>query len=397
MLKCTHALFCLLVLLIPALVGCSQSPDASTLTAPSAEATADGTVAASSDPPLYQPFRRFGFGVSGRAGNIASFDVAQLGAGWYSDWKFSADPARPAGLEYVQLVPVTPGLLRLDQEALRAAVLAQRGSLWIIGNEPERRSVEGGSRAYDYAGLDPEEYAVIYQAMYQLIKGLDPTAMVAIGGVVQPSPVRLLWLDRVLDAYQELAGAKMPVDVWNIHMQLMREKRAVDGCDDCWGADIPAGIDDVAEGLLLEIEDNVNLEIFKSMIWDFRRWMEEKGEGDKPLIISEYGVLMPSEYLGATVEEGDKVVQQFMLDTFGFLLGTRDESLGMASDQNRLVQRWLWFSLNEVPYHFDEKLDAWIGFNGSLFDSQTPVWPGVMTPLGKAFAEYTKALSETTP
>ena len=290
-------------------------------------------------------------------------------------------------------MPVSPGLLRLDEAALQAAVRAQPGSTWIIGNEPERRALANQSKAYDYPGLSPQEYAVIYHKLYTMIKGLDPSAKIAIGGVVQPSSVRLLWLDRVWASYQDLTGERMPVDVWNIHLQLMREKRDFPGCDDCWGADIPEGIEDLQEGLLLEIEDNINSNLAQALVWDFRRWMSEKGERDKPLIVSEYGVLMPSEYLGETVEEGDAKVRQYMLDSFDFFLNTRDSEIGCPADQNRLVQRWLWYSLNEVPYHYEEQLGAYIGFNGSLFEWQVTQWPGVLTPLGQAFAGYTKALT----
>lgn len=337
--------------------------------------------------PMYAPHERLGFGVSERLGTIENYDVSLLGAGWYSNWAFDADPPRPAGLEYVQLIPVTRAR-QPDLNALRTAIQAQPGSLWIIGNEPERPALDVPSVVHDYADFTPAGYAAAYAELYAFVKEIDPTAQVAIGGVVQPSPLRLMWLTQVMEAYQAQTGEPMPVDVWNIHVQIMREKRAYDGCPDCWGADIPQGLDKVTEGELFEIEDNVNLEILKRFIWDFRRWMRDHGQRDKPLIISEYGVLMPSEYLGESKAAGDARVQAFMLDSFWFFQETRDEELGYPGDENRLVQRWLWYSLNEVPYHYDERLGAWIGFNGALFDWQINEYPGQLTPLGEAYAAY---------
>ena len=334
------------------------------------------------------PQQRLGFGVNKRYGNVTSFDVRQLRAGWYSDWDISADPPRPAGLEYAQLVSVGHSGSVTDRQALIQVVKAQRGALWIIGNEPERRALAGAPEEYNYADLTPREYAALYQEYYQLIKQNDRTALVAIGGVVQPSPLRLRWLSMVLEEYKTLTGKKMPVDIWNIHVQILREKRAFPDCPDCWGADIPKGIEDVKEGLLLEIKDNANFKMLQDMVWAFRRWMKEQGEQDKPLIISEYGVLMPSEYLGETAEEGDKVVHKFMTDSFDFFLNTRDKEVGFPQDDYRLVQKWLWYSLNEPPFHFDEERKVWVGFNGGLFDWKNPDWPGTLTPLGRAFAEY---------
>jgi hypothetical protein len=374
--------FCVLSLCgIVALVGGCDTP--MTPTANSAVVTPS---AAARDP-LYTPHARFGFGVSERVGKITDYDVSQLQAGWYSNWRFDPDPPRPAGLDYVQLVPVTRRQ-GPDLEALREAVLAQPGSLWLIGNEPERRALENQLAVHNYADLTPQLYARAYHELYHFIKELDPSAQVAIGGVVQPSPIRLEWLDQLLASYQELTGQRMPVDVWNIHIQIMREKRALSGCQDCWGAGIPAGLDDITEGMLFEIEDNVDVQILKDFVWAFRRWMKEQGEQDKPLIISEYGVLMPSDYLGETKKEGDAQVRRFMLDSFDFFLQTRDPEIGYPQDQFRLVQRWLWYSLNEVPYQYSERYKAWIGFNGALFDWRVTEYPGELTPLGEAFVDY---------
>ena len=73
--------------------------------------------------------------------------------------------------------------------------------------------------------------------------------------------------------------------------------------------------------------------------------MAGKGERNKPLWITEYGSLFPPTRLdlGAT----DAKTASFMVGTFNFLLSARDEATGLPGDQNRLVQRWFWYSLNE--------------------------------------------------
>jgi hypothetical protein len=153
----------------------------------------------------------------------------------------------------------------------------------------------------------------------------------------------------------------MPVDVWNIHNFILREER------DSWGVDIPPGVE-ADTGQLFTIEDSDNLAIFKQQIIDFRQWLTVQGEGNKPLIVTEYGILMPADY-GFDQQR----VGQFMKDTFDFFLNATDEDLGYAPDGNRLVQRWAWYSLNDPLYS-----------TGNLIDKTS----GDLTPLGKIFADY---------
>jgi hypothetical protein len=138
-----------------------------------------------------------------------------------------------------------------------------------------------------------------------------------------------------------------------------------------WGAEIPPGIQAV-RGILYEIEDSGNLEAFKCQIVTFRRWMKEKGEREKPLIVSEYGIPMPEDY-GFSYER----VRDFMYGTFDYLLSATDDSLGYPPDGNRLVQRWAWFSLADTRHP-----------TGNLFDPATRQ----ITPLGKAFGQYVAGL-----
>lgn len=323
---------------------------------------------AAQNPPCPLPTWRFGVDMNNAFGRITDYDVASLHIGWYSDWSSSLHPARPGGIEYAQLLWVFYGR-GPSLESLGPQVDANPGSLWMIGNEPECTYGPGGGNN------TPEQYANVYHQLYHFIKSRDPTAQIAIGGVVQPTPLRLTWLDLVWEYYQQTYGEPMPVDVWNIHNMILQELQGD------WGCGIPRGLT-ATQGRLYGIADNDNVEIFKQHIIDFRTWMRDRGQRNKPLIISEYGVIMPAEY-GFPPER----VNAYMNATFDYLLSARDAKLGYPADENRLVQRWLWFSLNDRPYTLEGG-----GFNGALFDYRYPRYPGVMTSMGLNFKRYTDAL-----
>jgi len=324
--------------------------------------------------------QRFGVGFNGgitvsiggevRSARITDYDVVGLHAGWYSDWWFNRDPLRPGGMQYAQLIQVRASIYPANTQRLTETVLANPpGQLWIIGNEPEAK--------YGQGNRTPAEYAQIYHDLYTQIKGLDPTAWIAIGGVVEPTPLRLTWLDLVLDEYQQRFGECMPVDVWNIHVQILQEVRGTPTDPLPWGAEIPVGLPNL-QGQLFTIEQNADPSAFRQLVTAFRTWMKARGFQNKPLIISEYGVLLPSDYLADSEAEGDQRVVRFMQETFDFLVNARDPNLGYPADGQRLVQQWLWYSLNDQPY--DQATGR--GFNGSLFSYLNPLQ---RTVFGDAF------------
>jgi len=320
--------------------------------------------------PLYRlPSTRFGADLSPSFGTVTDYDVAALHIGWYSDWASTTTPLRPGGIEYAQLLWITNGA-GPSLSTLGPKVDANPGALWMIGNEPECTYAPGGGNN------TPQQYGDAYHQFHDFIKGRDPTARIAIGGVVQPTPLRLKWLDQLLAYYQSTYGEPIPVDVWNIHNMILQEKRG------SWGCGIPAGLTE-NEGRLYTVDDNADIEIFKQHVWDFRTWMNSHGLRDKPLVISEYGVLMPVEY-GFTPQR----VSAFMIASFDFLLNTRDVNLGYPADSNLLVQRWLWNSLNDEPYNFETGR----GFNGALYSHLNPRFPGTLTYVGTQFKAYTDAL-----
>jgi hypothetical protein len=294
----------------------------------------------------------FGVGVPGVAGSIADYPVERLGIGWYLDWRVQVAPPRPGGIDFWQMVRLSGEGYAPDAATIRAAAVANPGSTWLIGNEPDVRWQDG---------VTPERYAEAYGELYHLLKEADPTCRVAIGGVSQPTPLRLAYLDRALEAYRASYGQTMPVDVWNVHGFLLREER------DSWGVDIPPGFTE-RTGVLYEIEEHDDLEAFRAQILAFRRWMAARGQRDRPLVVSEYGILMPADF-GFDQER----VRAFMVGTFDYFLTARDEQVGYAGDGNRLVQWWAWYSLADTMYP-----------TGNLFDPATRA----VSPLGLAFAQY---------
>lgn len=282
----------------------------------------------------------------------------QLGVGWYLDWRTDPQPIRAGAMEYAQMIRVRGPRYFPDRAKIIDALAANPGSLWLIGNEPDVPWQDNTL---------PADYAARYHELYVLIKTLDPSAQVAIGGISQVTPLRLQYVEAVLAAYQALIGQPMPVDVWNIHAFVLREER------DTWGVSIPPGFSQIDQGMLWEIQDHNRLDLFQQQIVDFRRWMARNGQRDKPLIITEYGILMPADY-GFTPD----TVVQYMRATFDYLLNARDETIGYPADDNRLVQKLAWFSLTNTTYP-----------SGNVIDPTT----GQLTVVGQAFAEYAARLA----
>jgi len=312
--------------------------------------------------------------------SLNDYAIAPLGAGWYSDWSYGAAPAMPADgdVEYAQLVRVADASWPPNWTAIQNVASLSPGALWLIGNEPECPNQDA---------VTPDLYAARYDEACTRLKGWDPTAQIAIGAIVEPTPLRFRWLEKVLASYQQQFGTPMPVDVWNIHIQILSEGAdTADGYDNLAGGGVPVGIDPVAEGLTprqYSLQDCANPQILENMVWDFREWMNVHGQREKPLIISEMGVVQPSEYLadGATVEErtalGDRLVEDFIVEVNTFLMTETDSAVGCPDDENRLVQRWLWFALNTQFFWDNQGMPH--GFNGGLYDpiSKQPTRFGV--------------------
>ncbi len=323
-------------------------------------------------PPYLNPRDRFGFDAGH---DPAGYAVAQLHAGWYSDWWTNLDPSHPDSLTYVQLIhlqagadPYDPAQVTLspDRGTIAEIAAAHPGSLWLVGNEPDSL----------YAGnpILPEVYAIVYHDCYTFLKEVDPRAQVANGGIVQPTPCRLEYLDIVWDTYQQVYGGSMPVDVWNIHAFILREVYG------SWGASTPPGVDPGC-GIDYRVRDGDNIDIFRQNLIAFRQWMRDKGQQHRPLIISEYGVLWPDWFADEDGRTFPPIrVSHFMTRTFDLFLGETYPDIGYPEDEYRLVQAWAWYSLSDDQY-----------YNGYLFHSDSKD----LSPMGQAYSDYTAALPDT--
>jgi hypothetical protein len=350
---------------------------------------------------------RFGFDAARRSvDEYPAEELARLRTQFYANWGISANPSRPNGMEYIQMVRIkqwkwengqrvlasvtapyeTPYTYTVTSgwDAVRTAVQNNLGSVWLIGNEIERRDWTTGHQDE----ILPEVYAWAYHDLYMAIKSWDPTARVSAGGIIQATPLRLQYMDRVWDEYQSKYGERMPVDVWNIHAFVLQEKR------NDWGADIPAGID-VQTGILYSVADNKDFNIAAGHIRAFRQWMRDKGEQNKPLYITEYGVNMPPWYSGFSFEA---VRDEFMYPSFDFFLSETDADIGYPADDYRLVQMWMWYSLDDDYGYWND--GQWrLYYNGHLFhsglDDGRP--PMGIAPLGQYWEAYVTDPSISVP
>ncbi len=317
-------------------------------------------------PPYGSARDRFGFD----SGSLSGYDVAQLHAGWYSNWGANLTPDHPDQLVYVQLIRFYEGsdphdpsqvTVRPDKATIAQIAAAHPGSLWLMSNEPDS--------LYQGDPILPEVYAIVYHDYHTYIKGLDPTALFANAGIVQPTPCRLEYLDIVWDTYLESYSETLPVDVWNIHAFTLREVYG------SWGASTPPGVDPSC-GIEYTVDEADDIELLFNNIAAMRTWMAEKGQKDKPLIITEYGVLWPQWFAPQFTPER---VSHFMTQTFDLFLHSTDLDIGYPADDYRLVQAWAWYSLS------DDQL-----YNGYLFHSDSKT----LSAMGEAYGAYTASLSD---
>jgi hypothetical protein len=249
--------------------------------------------------------------------------------------------------------------------ALIENVRAHPGALWLIGNEPD--SIYNGSP------IQAELYAELYHHFYTTIRAADPTAKVGPGAIVQPSPLRMEYLDKILDHYQARYGERLPSDVWNIHLYILNE-----GTCGEWGATVPP-FSRSERGWSVPFTPATLLDVaaLQDHLRTFRQWMHDRGYGDRPLIITEYGVLPPPTYSGFE----DTVAAQFLNDTFQMFLSATDPAVGYAADGGRLVQFWAWFSTDYEPP------PGWTKFGGDLFETGSVT----LTVIGQAFKAQAEA------
>ena len=300
-------------------------------------------------------------------GNLNELDLKPLRVGWYLNYQAQTNPVRPNGIDYMPIISLRnyPTGNISDSQVL-AAVAANPGAEWFIGNEPDRP----GPNLQD--NLPPTLYAEAYHHYYHLIKNADPTARIVAGNIVQPTPIRLQYLDAVLVHYYNQFGVPMPVDIWGFHNFILNEVSCSWNPVNCWGAETPTGMN-IPYGEILDIDDNDRFDLFEERVYRFRQWLASRGYRGVPIYLSEYGVLMWAEY-GFPPSR----VNQFMNQSFDFILNTKDSYLGDPNDDYRLVQRLSWYS------------DIDTEFNGYLFYHET----NQRTPIGDNYAAYAATIPQ---
>ncbi len=313
------------------------------------------------------------FGVAS-VGTSEGYDIAGLGVGSYLDWGAVTNPSLPKGVEYIRVLRVRDDLYPETLANLPGWVEANPGGVWMVGNEPDTF----------YEGQDalwPEIYADRYYKLARIIRRLDPTALIGFGTIVQPTPIRIHYMQRAWNQLAADAGgtgeASRLIDIWSIHAFILNEQ-----CGN-WGTGIPPGFfcTDPDAVRITDFDDTHDIAIFEPRIAAFRGWMAEIGERAKPLWITEYGSLFPPVNQPDPpyyYEVSDELTAAFMVDTFNYMLSASDAATGMPADGDQLVQRWYWYSLNDHRYHY----------GGSLYNPDYPLYGDLITLVGNSFINY---------
>ena len=300
--------------------------------------------------------------------------LSTLGSGWYVTYNPTPPSQNPGnGAEFVYTLRMAGGVFNPPLSTIDDDLVNNPGALYLVGNEMEVNFPTSGDKT------TPWDYAAAYKQAYDYIKQADPTARVAVGAMSMATPLRLDYMSEVWDAYLDLYGVNMPVDVWNVHIYILSE-RYLGSVVEHW-AHFPMGHDqyysnyaaslnayllrgkEFSDGstasLCWDTSDNIyclaehdSPEIIKDQIVAFRQWMKDHGQQNKPLILSEIALLHDASTWD---ENGNQFfeprVSNFLGNVYGYLESeaAKDASLGYPADENRLVQQWSWFSLNVDP------------------------------------------------
>lgn len=345
---------------------------------------------------------------------VASFNeadnpyITQLHVGWTVNFAVTFNRTWPSGVDYVPIIrlkqdrdPVTGARLPTytvttqplndNPGGLGPLISANPGRMWLVGNEVDR--------VFWQDDIMPDIYAEAYHEIYHFIKDRDPSARVAISGLVEVTPGRLQYLDIVWESYLEKYGQPIPVDVWNMHIYILPEKKA-DGTASsaaiALGTDPALAILESGNNPALCSQGNVycyaehdDPNIFLAQVRAMRQWMKNHGLQNKPLILSEFSLLYP--YDGKTpcflMDEFGSCftptrVSNFLRNAVGILESETDVALGYPQDNYRLVQQWLWFAMYDGTDHTPNAL---VNINTSTGD------PTGLSTIGIAFRDEAAA------
>lgn len=296
-------------------------------------------------------------------------------AGAYSDLPFYNDQQRYPYFSEPENAPYPYSENTRWPKGLGPTIRANPGNVWVVGNEVDRIQAQDS--------LLPETYARAYHDAYSYIKGIDPTAQIAVSGLVNFGPDREQYLDNVFAAYRRIYGYDMEVDLWSMHVYNIwgRHYDAVnydsfDGSYIALGSDPeltwkkpirynPVTGQEQHDGGLCKLDDVIcvnehdDVELFKSQVIRMRQWMKDHGYQDKPLMLREWGLNLNSDFCD---EDGNRITAQraadYLTETVDWMNNHTDPSLGYGLDGDRLVQRWAWYVIDDaaavqLPYLSD--------------------------------------------
>jgi hypothetical protein len=270
-----------------------------------------------------------------------NYDMTLLGVDSYINWSIEPDFNEPNNYQHVKVIRTwgNDEQFEITKTNLPSKLHLYPGTIWIIGNEPDT--------TYDKQdNLTAEIYAKRFLELSSIIRNNDPSAFIGFAPIVQPSPVRIFYLELVLEKMEKLLeGTGLSIsstfDIWTIHAFLLDE---IPGSG--WGTGLPPGItldmlDENHQPMNLDLfTDTHSISLFENLIINFRGWVKENDLGNKPLWITEFGSLMPYYY----VPEIETIA--YLNETFDFLISYKDLEIGYPADDYRLVQKWYWYSLN---------------------------------------------------
>lgn len=305
--------------------------------------------AAPEQSPAVEPAERFGV----TALHPERVDLSQLGASWYLNWSPEASPGVP--LEFVPIVCAFTGGASVGSEQLEAlrARLPEfpDRTLFVIGSEighPPQNDARS-----------PAMYVDDFATCREMILAANPTFRVSVGAIVLSSPAEYVgakdgfdYLGQVLKLWQDRYSEPLPADFFSATAHVLQG----------------GGMD---------------LDVFERQIRNFRRFLEASGLRDRFVLITEYG--------GALGPSDPKTRAHFLTEATRILTTARDPATGCPKDDNRLVQRFAWFTADPVGTWEKLKLLGPGGFFFNLSRSALLTRDGQMTRLGVAYAQAAKA------
>lgn len=284
---------------------------------------------------------RFGVAVNAQQKPLSYYpQFGELEVTWYQNWSYvpwwnkDLKPPSPQVVPGVQYYPTVGawGCLEGSETADTLLNMISKcpdcfpdGTVWIIGNELQTDKFDrqcSGAALVPPRVITPAEYAVKYHKYYQMIKGFNPTYQIAIGTTFD----RIAWSEFLREtrvAYEQRYGERMPIDVYTIHAYM---------------SDPP----------LAEVTRLIN---------NKRQIMKEYGDQNKPLIMTETGVLTDR---GIGLVATPAQIRAYMDAVFSYLANYTSYEYGCPDDGYRMVQKWAWFALTAANGD-NSDLQAWDG------------------------------------